>query len=103
MVVVIPGVAGDTVGVVGFWAGGALPVVGGEDDEGFGVGDEEAGIGAAVEVFGHPGHVAVFAVGDPLLEDVAMGGRSGRGDAAVGEPEGEGTLADLGHEVVGHS
>ncbi len=103
MVVVIPGVAGDAIGVVGFGAGGALPVIGGEDDEGFGVGNEEAGIGAAVEVFGHPGHVAVFAIGDPFFEDVAMGGGGGRGDAAVGEPEEEGALADLGLEVVGHS
>lgn len=63
-----------------------MPVVGGEDDEGFGIGNEEAGIGAAVEVFGHPGHVAEFAFGDPLFEDVAMGGGGGGGDAAVGEP-----------------
>jgi uncharacterized protein YqeY len=102
VVVVVPGVASDAEGAVAFGAFGALPVVGGEDDEGFGFGDEEAGIGAAVEVFGHPGHVAELAVCDPLFEEVAMGGGTCGGDSAVGEAEIESAQADLGLEVVGH-
>jgi hypothetical protein len=102
VVVVVPGVAGDAVGAVPLGPVRALPVGGGEDDEGSGAGDDVAGVGAALGVAGEPGHVSVFAVGDPLLEDIAVGGREGGGDAAVGEAEVEGELADEGLGIVWH-
>lgn len=102
MIVVIPSVTGDAIGVVWLGAVWALPVIGGEHDKGFGLRDEEARVGAAVEVFGHPSHVAVFAISDPLLEKMPMGGRGSGCDAAVVEPEAEGALANLGLKVIGH-
>ena len=78
-----------------------MVVVEGEDDDGFGAGEDEGGIGAALGVAGEPGHVAVLAFGEPLLEEGAVGGGLGGGDAAVVKAEGAGLGDEGGFELCG--
>lgn len=77
-----------------------MVVVEGEDDDGFGAGEDEGGVGAAFGVAGEPGHVAVFAFGEPLLEEGAMGGGLCGGDAAVVKAEGAGLGDEGGLELL---
>ena len=81
--------------------GAALVVVEGEDDDGFGAGEDEGGVGAAFGIAGEPGHVAVFAFGDPLLKEGAMRGGLRGGDAAVVKAEGAGLGDEGGLELLG--
>lgn len=78
-----------------------MVVVEGEDDDALGAGEDEGGIGAALGVAGEPGHVAVFAFGEPLLKKGAMGGGLGGGDAAVVKAEGAGLGDEGGLELLG--
>lgn len=78
-----------------------MVVVEGEDDDALGAGEDEGGIGAALGVAGEPGHVAVFAFGEPLLEEGTMGGGLGGGDAAVVKAEGAGLGDEGGLELLG--
>lgn len=80
--------------------GAALVVVEGEDDDGFGAGEDEGGVGAALGGAGEPGHVAVLAFGDPLLKEGAVGGGLGGGDAAVVKAEGAGLGDEGGFELL---
>ena len=78
-----------------------MVVVEGEDDDGFGTGEDEGGVGAAFGVAGEPGHVAVLAFGDPLLKEGAMRGGLRGGDAAVVKAEGAGLGDEGGFDLGG--
>ena len=78
-----------------------MVVVEGEDDDGFGAGEDEGGVGAAFGVAGEPGHVAVLAFGDPLLKEGTMRRRLRGGDAAVIEAERAGLGDEGGFEGGG--
>ena len=77
-----------------------MVVVEGEDDDAFGTGEDEGGVGAAFGVAGEPGHVAVFAFGDPLLKEGAVRGGLRGGDAAVVKAEGAGLGDEGGLELL---
>lgn len=79
-----------------------LEIVEGENDDGLGAGEDDTGVFAAFGISFHPGHVAVAAVGDPLVEGGRVFGFGSGGDAAFVEAEFAGEFTDAVFEGVRH-
>jgi len=94
MVVVVPGVSGDTIVGAGLIFGGEI--IEGEGNDGPAAGKNFTGIAAAIEVSFQPGHIAGVAFLDPFEVGVGVGSAGGCSDAALIEAQLPGDEPDVG-------
>jgi hypothetical protein len=94
MVVVVPGVSGDTIVGAGLIFGGEI--IEGEGNDGPAAGKDFAGIATAVGISFKPGHVAGVTFFHPFEVGVGVGSAGGCGDAALVEAQLPGDEPDVG-------